>query len=615
MKRFLKYTILAAGAVMVLASCDDFFDRQPSNTIIASTYFSNEGELKMYCNGLVQSGMPGFTSVAIGNDAYTDLCATKSGSDFYHPGLWNASKGSGWSSGNFSFIRKCNFMLDNMTKAKGKVDDEVYNHYEGVARFWRAYAHYGKLQTFSNIPWIDHVLQKDDSILYAKRDDREYVFHKILEDMDFASENCLGTSDYLTPGRTYVNKWVCLAMKARMCLYEASYRKYHSVNPATNEVWNNKYETSDDLYKDCADACEKIISGGVFSLHNTGNPETDYSALFKSEDIPVDEVIWSRQANTEASVTHDITWCYRSATYGQKYSPTKELVDMYLNLDGKPVSTDRVDVSDEFTGRDWRMSQTISGPGYTYTPLSGKDTLKGPDFSCTLTGYEFNKWCIDKAVNYSQSLSDNSVPVLRYGEVLLNYAEAEAELGKMTETIWNLTIGALRARAGVKSVYPESAGYQRDPILYSYYNGDGSGQNGVVLSDMILEIRRERAVELCMEDGLRQLDLKRWKLGNFIARRYDNQGWRGIYLTADQVKNGFTINGYKYTLGSATTSTSYAVANTGSDATWSLSEGTYGYLIYNYKLEWDDKMYTSPVPVSALNLNPNLGQNYGWTTE
>lgn len=610
MKNIFKTIILVSAAVAALSSCSDFLTKEPTNRISADSYFTSETDLKMFTDGMLVDYLPGFTTVAIGEDAWTDFCATKSGNDFNHPGLWTAEKQSGWSTGNFSFIRKCNYMLEHMTKAKGKVSSETYNHYRGVAHFWRAYAHYIKMQTFGNVPWIDHVAEPTDSaLLYAPRDDREYLFHNILADLDSACATCLGTTKYLTSGRTYVNKWVVLAMKSKMCLYEASYRRYHTVNPSTNVAWNNKYETSEDLYREAAAAAEEIISSGTFSLH-TGDVTSAYSDLFLSETIPTDEVIWSRQANAEASVTHDVTWYYNSATYGQKYSPTKEYVDMFLTLDGTPIKTDQINPDDEFTNRDYRLIQTVLGPGHTYVNTAGATVLKAPDFSCSLTGYSFVKWNIENAVNYSKGLSNNSVPILRYAEVLLNYAEAKAELGEMTEDIWNTTVGALRKRAGVQSIYPESADYQRDPILEEYYAGTGVG--GTDLSSMILEIRRERATELTMEWGNRQDDLMRWNLGSFIQRRYNNQGWRGIYLTADQVKNGFTINGTSFSIGK-TSSTSYSVANSGADATWSLTEKTYGYLVYNYALEWDDKMYTRPIPVTAITLNENLlPQNYGW---
>lgn len=605
MKNIFKTIIFVSAAAAALSSCSDFLTKEPANRISAGSYFSSETDLKMFTDGMLIDYLPGFTTVAIGDDAYTDFCATKSGSDFYHPGLWTAEQQSGWSTGNFSFIRKCNYMLENMTRAKGKVADETYYHYRGVAHFWRAYAHYIKVQTFGNVPWIDHVAQPSDSVLlYAPRDDREYVFHNILADLDSASNNCLGTTKYLTVGRTYVNKWVVLAMKAKMCLFEAAYRRYHSVNPSTNEAWNNKYETAEDLYREAANAAEEVMNSGAFSLNSS------YGALFLSENIPTDEVIWSRQANASASVTHDVTWYYNSATYGQKYSPTKEYVNMFLKTDGNPIASDQMSPDEEFTGRDARLSQTVLGPGHKWVNSAGVTELKAPDFSVTLTGYAWIKWNVEDAVNYSKSLSNNSVPILRYAEVLLDYAEAKAELGEMTEDVWSATIGALRKRAGVKSIYPGSADYQKDPILENYYAGTGVG--GADLSDMILEIRRERATELTMEWGNRQDDLMRWNLGSFIERRYNHQGWRGIYLTAEQAKNGFTINGTTFKIGS-TSPTSYKVANSGSDATWSLTEKTYGYLVYNYKLEWSDKMYTRPIPVTAITLNKNLlPQNYGW---
>ena len=610
MKRIIIYTFSILLAVMTLSSCEDFFDRNPADAISAPAYFSNEKELKMYTDGLIVSYLPSFTSVAIGSDAYTDLCATKSSTDMYKPGIYNADKSSGWAAGNFSFIRQVNYMLTNMTKCKGTVDEATYNHYEGVARFWRAYAHFLKVETFGNAVWIDHVISETDSLMYQPRQDREYVMHNVITDLQFAADNCSSDAKYVTSGRTYVNKWVATAMLSKIALYEASYRKYHKVNPSTNVAWNNKYETSEQLYQIAADAASKIMQSGVFSLHESGKPATDYSELFLSENIPTDEVIWSRQANSEMTVFHDVTWYYNSATYGQKYSPSKELVDMYLTTAGTPITDDKVTPDKEFEGRDYRLIQTVLGPGHEYKNLAGTDTLKGPDFSCVLTGYAFIKWCQEDAVNYSSTRCTNSVPILRYGEVLLNYAEAMDELGKMTEDVWNSSIGLLRARAGVTSIYPGNSNYVEDPYLKNYYAEDSDG--AVTLSNTNLEIRRERATELCMEWASRSRDLMRWNMGNLIAKRYNNQGWRGIYLTAAEVKSGFTINGYTYTIGKSTNATSYAVANSGADATWSLSNGDSGYLIYNYKLEWDNKMYTDPIPTSTLTLSPQLGQNYGW---
>ena len=602
--------LVAVAATMV--SCEGFFNRYPHNKPSAEIFLSNENELRIYSNGLTNSAILG-TSIAIGNNAYTDLCATKLSSDKYHPGIWNASKGGGWSSSNWSFMRQVNYMIENMYKSENNVSKEVYGHYMGVARFWRANSHMRKLKTFGNIPWIDKYLQPNDPKLYAGREDREYVFHMILQDLQFAAENCLDTPEFMDAARINVNKYVALAFIARACLYEGTYRKYHDRNPSTNIPWNNQYETSDELLEIAAQAARHIMESGEFRLH-TGDVKKAYSDLFISNTIQNDEVIWGRSYSEELRVSHDITGEYNSSTWGQQYSPVKEFVRMYLNLDGTCVTDDKVNINKEFEGRDWRLHQTVNSPGHTYESFANGEVLKPTNFTHVFTGYSWIKWNQEKEDNYrAGALCYNALPIFRYGEILLIYAEAMEELGQMTENIWNDTVGALRQRAGVTSIYPGSAAYVRDAWLSDYYT-DPADKSQTALSDVNLEIRRERAIELAMESDSRHDDLMRWKMGWLIERRYNSQGWRGIYVTESEALYGFDFNGKRYTLTrtSAHTDVSYPISNTGADSSFSLSEGTYGYLIYNYRLEWDDCMYLDPIPESALNVNPNLGQNYGW---
>jgi hypothetical protein len=313
-------------------------------------------------------------------------------------------------------------------------------------------------------------------------------------------------------------------------------------------------------------------------------------------------------ADDPLNVFNELTWKVNSDTYGQQYSPTKDLVDMFLTLDGTPIASDQVSLTQEFDNRDYRLIQTIHGPGHTYETAAGATELKPINWTATSTGYAFIKWSVEVEKNYSSGRANNSLPILRYAEVLLNYAEAKAELGQMTEAIWNKTVGALRERAGVKNIYPGGAGYTEDEFLKNYY-----ASSPISLSNTILEIRRERATELIMEDGLRVDDVYRWGVANLIVDRYNNnQGWRGIYVSEDEYKNGFDFNGTHYTFGSSRSKTSYKVGTSTADQNFTLSEGTKGYLIYNYKLEWDDKRYLRPIPSTATTLNPALGQNPGW---
>lgn len=613
MEKIISKILLVTTFSFFSMSCSDFLSQDPIDQVNANKWFTSENDLVFYANGILQSCLPSESTIGL-EDGYCDLVCTKTSSDYYRPGIWNSSKQGGWSYGDWDDIRSVNYMLENMVRCKDKVNSSVYNHFAGVARFWRAYLYYSKVRTFGNVPWIDKVFDEKDEAIYAGRDDREYVMHQIIEDLNFACTNLQESGLSYTKGRTQINKWIALAFKSRVCLFEGTYRKYHSVNPSNNKAWNNQYETSSDLLVQAAEASENLIKNSGYKLYNTGSPATDYSVLFKSMSPTVtDESIWVRECSTTLSVFNELTWNVNSSTYGQQYAPTKDLVDMYLTLDGIPISTDKISITKEFDNRDYRLIQTVHGPGHTYQTNSGYVSLKALNFTYTFTGYQFVKWSIEREENYSKGKAENSLPIIRLSEVMLNYAEAKAELGQMTKDIWNNTVGKLRMRAGVKSIYPGDVEYVEDSWLKSYYS-----ESPISLSNIILEIRRERATELIMEMGLRVDDIYRWNLGKLVVRRYNNnQGWRGIYLTEDEYVNGFEFNGTKYGdvskgAWSRTTATSYKIGSSTANSNFSLSEGNHGYLIYNYKLEWTDKMYLKPIPTTALTLNPKLGQNFGW---
>jgi hypothetical protein len=189
--------------------------------------------------------------------------------------------------------------------------------------------------------------------------------------------------------------------------------------------------------------------------------------------------------------------------------------------------------------------------------------------------------------------------------------EAAEELGRMTPAIWEKTVGAIRQKhGGVKSIYPGGAGYVEDQFLREYYT------KGLVypvsLTATMLEIRRERVTELMLEGDSRFDDLMRWRMGDLITRRYEGKGWRGIYVTEEEAASGFTFNGSKYKVPSTTVGEKAYAITSAVDGGMTFSHGSYGYIIYHYSLSWEDKMYLRPIPTTALNVNPELGQNEGW---
>ena len=273
-------------------------------------------------------------------------------------------------------------------------------------------------------------------------------------------------------------------------------------------------------------------------------------------------------------------------------------MDTYLMTDGTPF-TDRADYktlkyTEEFENRDKRMAQTVVGPDYKRV-TGGKERPYSPDWNITMTGYQPIKWCIDDDNDgvMNSEKSWNSLPIIRYAEVLLNYAEAKAEMGEMDETVWNMTIAPLRNRAGVKSVIPSYP----DKYMREYFLDDAG-----TLDKWILEIRRERGIELCLEMTLRWDDIMRWGKGLLVDSNV--RKWRGIYVGDETCSYpGFSIS-------DTWSSTSIIVKNSGEDQSFSIDNE--GYLVYECSRKWLDYKYLRPIPRSAIIRNPNLVQNPGW---
>lgn len=644
------YAIISAAAVLCVASCEKFLTVSPIDEVSADTFLSNEQELRLFAMGLIQTYQPTADDIASGSDIASDLAAKRDASKFWYPGdIFQPSDQGAWSYNN---VRRANVLINNMVRAKGNVSDAVYNHYQGVGRFWRAYFIWGKVKSYGDVPWQETLVDpKDSLLLYAPRDDREYVVHKCIEDLQFAVENCFGDDTY----KNLINKWVAAAFLSRLALYEGTYRKYFDVNTSTYQPWKNNYETADQLLQISVDASKVIMESGKFSLN------ASYHDNFVTENLLSNpEMIWVSEysTNDEATRTHSLTSDFRGSTVGGP-SPTKEYVNHFLNIDGTPITNDKISLYDEMAannGRDPRLNNNVNHIGLTYKSLSGETYLKWMPCQLTYSGYNLTKWNIEEEQQFQVAKCGNSIPIYRYAEVLLNYAEAMAELGKMTDAVWDESVGLIRKRAGLTYTgRPASV----DNMLYNYYANaydfEEQGLQGNRANDLkahltadLVEIRRERVTELGFE-GLRGDDLRRWHcLSIMIQKNTNGLGNRGIWVSKDDFKNGFLFNPvfaantsgngkYNYdaatntysvatdgkggydlihglvTFGSKASETSFGIANSGADQSFSLSEGDHGYLIFHYALEFAQKKYLYPINSSSvLLLNPNITQNWGW---
>ncbi|MEO6684245.1 MAG: RagB/SusD family nutrient uptake outer membrane protein, partial [Ginsengibacter sp.] len=287
-------------------------------------------------------------------------------------------------------------------------------------------------------------------------------------------------------------------------------------------------------------------------------------------------------------------------------------INTYLNLDGTPFTSNPNYVTEPFMeevkNRDKRLKQTIRTKGYTRIN-GGQQVMSPPLFSHTYTGYQPIKW-----VNADMSLdggsrSNSLIPIIRYAEVLLNFAEAKAELGSLTDEDWAASIGLLRKRAGITN------GLNNKPVIVDAYLKSTFYPN--INDPVILEVRRERGIELALE-GLRFYDVIRWKLGELFTKT-----WNGMYvsqlntpidLNEDGVLDVGFVNGNASNPVAGVTYINVAQNVGGQVNSMQLSEGNKGEIIWlnNIPRVWSDRMYLYPIPENDLLMNPKLGQNPNW---
>jgi len=359
--------------------------------------------------------------------------------------------------------------------------------------------------------------------------------------------------------------------------------------------------------QDAASAAKAVMDSAGLKLNTTGGAGQSYRALFISTAPVTTEVMLADVSSSSLAIYNDANWWFTSATYGARFSFTRNFINTFLNIDGTPFTNipghDTLPFVKETVGRDMRLQQTIRMGSYKRTN-AGVAVAAPPVFSYTYTGYQPIKWVLDDMYNDNGVTNTNSICLMRYAEILLNYAEAKEELGQLLPADWANTIGALRARAGITgglSTAPTVA----DPYLQTNFYPD-------ITDAALLEIRRERAIELSLE-GFRNADLIRWKHGELLAKP-----WNGMYVPALNQLMDLNADGvydvcfYQGTPPSPQVS-GVTYVNVASNPQI-LSHGTYGELHWldNVTKDWEDYKYVYPIPYSELLLNPNLVQNPQW---
>lgn len=571
-------------SVICLASCS--LDKFPLDSISPESFFSNEEELQAFSNG--------FYTMLPASSLYTDNADTYTQNQLPDEisGLRVIpDEGGGWT---WTDLRKVNTLIEYSVNCE---DEDVRIKYNALARFFRAYFYYDKVRRFGDVPWYDKQLDSDSPELKKPRDSREYVMQKMIEDIDYAIEN-LGIGKELYR----ITRWSALALKSRFCLFEGTFRKYHDINLEGHD-WKWYLEQA-------AAASETLMNESGYSLYTADGPDKSYLNLFAAENAIDTEVILARDYNQALGVFHNSNYFAIGQTNGQP-GMTRKLVASYLMSDGSRF-TDKdgwreMQFYDECQDRDPRLAQSIRTPGYMRI---GGSTPVLPDFSGSVTGYQQIKYVTTTDCD-SYNISYNDLIIFRMGEVYLNFAEAKAELGTLTQDDLDRSVNLLRDRVGMPHLDLAEANADPDPYLMSEetgYPGVSAKNSGNV--GVILEIRRERTIELAQE-GFRYYDIIRWKEGQAF-----NKQFYGMYFPGPGEYDLDGDGNADIYLWSGTKGDSDAAVQLEIGGAIDLSYGTSGYVTPHPEKEekWvEERDYYYPIPINDRSLTGGaLTQNPGW---
>lgn len=595
----MKKIVLYIVSVLLLAACnDEFMDRYPQTSIAPEEFFKTEEDLALYINGLIS--LPGMGQYQA--DQSSDNMATTGAIEI--KSIMTGAPSSqtitgGW---NWGRLRNINYFLDNIVNTNAS--PEALNHFEGLARFYRAQFYLDMVKRYSDVPWYDQLLSPTDEELFKPRDSRAFVMEKVMEDLEFASTHVREQVPTGSPG-----KWAVKTFYARAALYEGTFRKYH------DEL--SLQQSAGDFLSKARDISQEIISSGKFSIYMTGQPQTDYQTIFSSQNlIGNPEVIlvnpYDINKDRNSNINNTVF-----GTYEQ--SPSRDLVQTYLMQDGSRFTDmpgyETLQYVEEFQNRDPRMSQTLVYPGWVRVPDPAPYV---PLMNRNFTGYYQRKGYNNTIDNIAVGSLD--VPVYRYAEVLLTYAEAKAELNALSQADLDISVNLLRTRAGMPHLDLNQANSAPDPFLMEKYP-QVSGPNAGVL----LEIRRERRVEFAME-GYRHDDLMRWEAGKLLERIPEGMYFPGLGkydLTGDGHEDIIFIDKdstiptdpekERNELG--TLLVYYRAGTVNDNVTVYLRNGENGGTLVTETTPRqfiDPKYYYRPIPIQQVTLNNNLQQIFGW---
>ena len=585
-----------AASILPFSSCSDFLDREPITKPEAGNFLTGAIQVENYINGLYMT-LPSFSKFGLGvrsEEKNSDNIIAEKYDARLHGQNNQFSGASDWQTG-YQNLRKVNYFFHNYKVPEAQENEDVLS-LKGEAYFLRAYWHFDLLKKFGSIPVMDAFWDENATIagLQIPAKTRNEVARFILSDL-VEAKNLLHSRGKYSGIR--INKEAAMVLAMNVALYEGTWEKYHSSDDFASSTNESNYFLGEVI-----NWGNELFGCGI-DLYKTGqNPGDAFAALFNSKDLSgMGEVLLWRKYSSDEGVFHDVNGNLKAGVVDSEGAAgiTQSLVDNYLNADGTfidPTNEKFKDFKETFEGRDPRLIQTVMNEGAkfasatTATPMhleeytdEKKNTISPPKLAGdgntrSLTGYHI-RLGID--TTFVSGNGETALPIIRYAEGLLAYAEAAAELEMWSDDIANKTLKALRERAGVKYLAPA-----KDANFTDF---------GYTLTPVLQEIRRERRSELALQ-GFRLDDLMRWKADKLIVGKRG----KGAYVGDESILfKSYSPDNQKRIRERLTLD----------DNKW--ADPMAGTLPSGYQLH-ADRDYLLPIPPSELELSKKLKQNPKW---
>lgn len=576
-----QYVTFMFCCVIAMSCNKDFLDQKPKVIISDADYWKSANDLKLYANNYYNTMLPPYADYfQVGNygddaDLGSDNMVKQPYNSILNGETVVPASGGGW---DWTNLRTLNYFMANYSKVNDSWDN--VKGYVGETLFFRALFYFNMMKKFGALPWINRPLGIVDEELFAPRLRRDIIADSILADLDNAIAY-LPSRAGTAAGR--INREVAMLLQSRIALYEGTWEKYHK-----GTAFGVEGSDGSHFLQKAAEVSEMLIDNAAgYGLDNVGIPDS-YRKLFSQTDYSSsNEIMFWRKFDLSQNIYQH--W-YLFVPLGLDRGITKNLVDDYLCIDGKPTASSALYKGDDsllhlVANRDPRLAQTIFTPGRVITANragGAADVIFNvPDFANSAnvpTGYELLKGHITDA---SQQVENSTQALIyyRFAEALLNFAEAKAELGILSQSDVDKSINKLRTRAGMPSLI--IASIVTDPNWL--FHG---------LSPIVNEIRRERRVELACE-GFRHDDIFRWAAANILIAKWQPKGarlkqWATFFPPDILSKYATDDNGYIEPFKNVP----------------AMAAG------YKFNIQRD---YLSPLPADQLVLNPALGPNNpGW---